>query len=396
VALFLDFYNENLDLNRLNFALLTLIPKEMGARSMKKYRPISLCNCNFKIFSKVLTLRLGKIANRLISPQQTTFIGGRYILESVVVAHEVVHNIDKGKNPGVVLKLDYEKAYDRVNIDFLFEILSTRGFSKRWISWIEHIVKGGPVGVTLNGHDGSFFKTGKGLRQGDPLSPLLFNLVGDVLTRMLIKAAEKNLIKGLSTSPRQEVISLQYADDTILFSDINRDHLMNLKGSLAIYEQLSGMRINFHKSELIPINLDQEQIHNIAHIFSCPVGDFPIKYLGVPLHFEKLRREDIQPLVDKIINKISGWKGKLLSHAARVILIKTCIASIPVYLLSFIKFPTWAIKAISSQMANCLWNDNEDRHKWHLVNWVKVSMKKEFGGLGIPNLRDLNICLLGS
>jgi hypothetical protein len=103
-----------------------------------------------------------------------------------------------------------------------------------------------------------------------------------------------------------------------------------------------------------------------------------------------------KPLVDKIINKISGWKGKLLSHAARVMLIKTCIASILVYLLSFIKFPKWAIKAISSQIANCLWNDNEDRHRWHLVNWEKVSMKKEFGGLGIPNLRDLNICLLGS
>jgi hypothetical protein len=143
---------------------------------------------------------------------------------------------------------------------------------------------------------------------------------------------------------------------------------MNLKGSLAIFEQLPGMRVNFHKSELIPINLDKEQIQNIAHIFSCPVGDFPIKYLGVLLHFEKLKREDIQPLVDKIINKISGWKGKLLSHASRVMLIQTCIASIPVYLPSFIKFPKWAIKAISSQMANCLWNDNEDRHRWHLVN----------------------------
>jgi hypothetical protein len=164
VALFLDFYNENLDLNRLNFALLTLISKEMGARTMKKYRPISLCNCSFKIFSKVLTLRLGKIANRLISPQQTAFIGGRYILESVVVAHEVVHSIHKGKKPGVILKLDYEKAYDRVNINFLFEILTTRGFGRKWISWIEHIVKRGSVGVTLNGHDSPFFKTGKGLR----------------------------------------------------------------------------------------------------------------------------------------------------------------------------------------------------------------------------------------
>jgi hypothetical protein len=101
IASFQDFHEGGLDLCRLNFALLTLIPKEQGARNMKKFRPISLCNCSFKIFSKVLTLRLGKIANRLISPQQSAFIGGRYILESVVVAHEIVHSVHKHKVPGL-------------------------------------------------------------------------------------------------------------------------------------------------------------------------------------------------------------------------------------------------------------------------------------------------------
>jgi hypothetical protein len=188
---------------------------------MKKFRPISLCNCSFKIFSKVLTIRLGRIANRLISPQQSAFIGGRYILESVVVAHEVVYTICKNKTSGIILKLDYEKTYDRVDLDFLFKILKTRGFNKKWLSWIEKVVKGGSVGVTLNGNDSSYFKTGKGLRQGDPLSPMLYNLVGDVLTRMLGKAVNKNLIKGLATNCRTEILSLQYVDDTILFSDID-------------------------------------------------------------------------------------------------------------------------------------------------------------------------------
>ena len=116
--------------------------------------------------------------NRLISPQQSAFIQGRYILESVVIAHEIVHSLSKSGEPGIILKLDYEKAYDRVNWDFLFEILS-------WIDWIRHLVIGGYVGVNLNGEESSFFKPGKGLRQGDPISPLLFNLVGDVLTKML-------------------------------------------------------------------------------------------------------------------------------------------------------------------------------------------------------------------
>jgi hypothetical protein len=135
---------------------------------------------------------------------------------------------------------------------------------------------------------------------------------------MLAKVANKNLIKGLSTSQGKEVISLQYADDTILFSSIDKPLLENLKNTLTMFEQISGMRINFHKSELTPINLKDSQTHDIAHVFSFPVGSFPIKYLGVPLHFEKLKRENIQPLVDKIMQKISGWKGRLLSYATRV------------------------------------------------------------------------------
>lgn len=93
VEMFRDFYEGKLDLYRLNFALLTLIPKEVDARNMKKFRPIALCNCSFKIFSTVLTIRLGRIIDRLVSQQQSAFIKGRFILESVVVAHEVVHSI---------------------------------------------------------------------------------------------------------------------------------------------------------------------------------------------------------------------------------------------------------------------------------------------------------------
>jgi hypothetical protein len=121
-----------------------------------------------------------------------------------------------------------------------------------------------------------------------------------------------------------------------------------------------------------------------------------LKCLGVPLHFDKLSREELQPLVDKILKRIAGWRGKLLSLAARALLVKTCLSSIPVYLLSFLKFPKWAIKLLNTQMGNCLWNDLESAHRYHLANWELVSMCKEFGGLGLPSIRDLNICLIAS
>jgi hypothetical protein len=129
INMFNAWFDDNLDLYRLNFSMITLIPKENEARSMKKFRPISLLNCSFKIFTKVLTNRLAKIIDRLISYHQSAFIRGRFILESVVTAHEVIHEVHKNKDKGLVLKLDYEKAYDKVNLDFLYEVLELRGFN---------------------------------------------------------------------------------------------------------------------------------------------------------------------------------------------------------------------------------------------------------------------------
>ena len=101
-------------------------------------------------------------------------------------------------------------------------------------------------------------------------------------------------------------------------------------------------------------------------------------------------------MVDKIIKRIAGWRDRLLSYAGRLVLLKACLASIPIYLLSIIKFPKWAIKMINSQMGHFLWNNFEDRHKYHLANWQLVARKKEEGGLGIPDLRSLNLALLAS
>ena len=313
------------------FAMLSLIPKEPDAVVMKKFRPISLLNCIFKLFSKVLANRIGLVMNRITSPNQSAFIKGRYILESVVTAHEVIHSVHSSDSKGVVLKLDYEKAFDKVNLDFLAELLDKRGFGQKFRRMINQISLGGSVGVKLNNLESDFFLNGKGLRQGDPLSPILFNSVVDVLTKMLIKAHSRNLISGLcSDLCPGGVISLQYADETNLFVETDQEKATNLKNVLTCFEQVSGMRINYSKSELISINMEVVNTQEFAQIFGCVIGDFPIKYLGVPLHYDKLSRADIQPLVDKILKRIAGWRGKLLSYGGRLVLIKSCLASIPI------------------------------------------------------------------
>jgi hypothetical protein len=124
---------------------------------------------------------------------------------------------------------------------------------------------------------------------------------------------------------------------------------------LSLFESISGMRINFNKSEFIPLNLGDELVHEIGHSLLCCTGSLPFRNLGVPLHFKKLKREDVQPLVDKLVKRITGWRWRLLAYSSRLNLIQSCLTSVPVYLLSFIKFPKWAIKLIESQMAHC-WN----------------------------------------
>jgi hypothetical protein len=159
------------------------------------------------------------------------------------------------------------------------------------------------------------------------------------------------------------VISLQYADETLLFIENNFDSSRNIKWLLSVYEQLSGMIINFSKCDLVHINIPDEQINVLAQVFGCKVSSFLLKYLGV-----QLRKEDLQPIIDQILKMAGGWRGRLLSYVARIILIKSCLVCIPIYLLSVIKFPAWAIRAINSQMSHCLWDKYEGHNKYHLGN----------------------------
>ena len=137
----------------------------------------------------------------------------------------------------------------------------------------------------------------------------------------------------------RSIVSLQYADDTILFLENRLHFARNLKWFLACFEYMSGLRINYHKTDLMTIHVEPEEARACAQVFCCKLSEFPCKYLGVPLHFSQLKKEDLQPVVDKTLKRFAGWRGKLLNPKSRLILLKSCIASIPMYLLSVIKFP---------------------------------------------------------
>jgi hypothetical protein len=144
----------------------------------------------------------------------------------------------------------------------------------------------GKCGHKCNDEVGHYFQTRKGLRQGDPLSPLLCNLVADMLAILINRAKEGGQIVGVAPHLVDDGISiLQYADDTILFMDDDLEKARNMKLFLCAFEQVSGLKINFHKSELFCFGQAQEVVDHYTDLFGCQEGEFPIKYLGIPIHY---------------------------------------------------------------------------------------------------------------
>jgi hypothetical protein len=159
--------------------------------------------------------------------------------------------------------------------------LEQRGFGKKWCEWIKSVLYNGTVVVKLNGQVGPYFQSFKGVRQGDPLSPLHFNLAADCLVRMMHKAQQNDLITGLVEDLIPKGIAvLQYANDTIICLKHDLDKARNMKMLLYMFEQMSELKINFEKSEIVVIGNDDNVAISYVEAFNCQIGAFPLKYLG--------------------------------------------------------------------------------------------------------------------
>ena len=261
-------------------------PKKNNAIDVKDFQPISLVGSVYKLLSKVLANRLRVVLDSLISESQNAFVGGRQILDSGLIANECLDSRLKSLVLGVVCKLDIEKAYDHVNWDALFYLLDWMGFGVTWRGWIRACITTVRFSIIVNGSPVGFFGSSRRLRQGDLLSPLLFLLIMEVLSRMLKKTEDCGLLRGFLVAPTNSIgvrIShLLFADDIILFCDASRDQLLSIRLALTCFQAFIFLKVNVGKSEIVPIR-EVGNIDALAAILCCRVGSLPLKYLGMPL-----------------------------------------------------------------------------------------------------------------
>jgi len=222
------------------------------------FRPISLVGSLYKVIAKVLSNRLKAVLPKLVGESQTAFVAGRQILDGALIANEVVHWLKKKKKQGVLLKLDFQKAYDTIDWGALDLVLAVMGFGTKWRRWIKTCVTSASMSILINGKPSKPFKMGRGLRQGDPLSPFLFVLMGEVLNKMVQRAAELNMIKGITVGTGDvQLTHLQFADDTLIFCEAEVQYLIRLKHILLSFQSLSGLMVNYSKSGLLVLGMDE-------------------------------------------------------------------------------------------------------------------------------------------
>jgi len=278
----------------LNSTFIALIPKKDVLETFEDFRPISLCNCIYKIIAKVIAIRIVPILSRNISMEQFGFLDGRKIHEAIGVAQEVIHSVKLKKRKGAVLKIDLSKAYDRINWLYIRMLLTHLGFNYSFISWIMGCITNVSFAVLINGAASHFFNSQRGLRQGCPLSPLLFLLVAEGLSRLIHKARREEKVKGIEVAINLFITHLLFVDDILIFSNGSLNELKELKSIFDLFLKATGMQINSRKSQVCVADFGRRERTLMENLFPFHPQDmdYPFKYLGFWLKPAAYKKED--------------------------------------------------------------------------------------------------------
>ena len=357
--------------------VISLSFKKGDRLDIRNWRPISLLNVDYKLASRVIAGRLLKVIHLVVEKDQTCGVPGRFIGENVAFLRDVVDYATLSDVPVAILSLDQEKAFDRVEWPFMRQTLQAMGFGNSFVGWVDLFYHNVRSCVNVNGYLSEFFFLSRGVRQGCPLSPLLYVLVSEVLA-VSIRANPRIgglFLPGVSSS--LSPIS-QYADDTsvIVVSD---DAIKATFETYSVFEKASGSKLNLSKSKGLwlgswngrqdpPVNLDW--------------SSGKIKILGVFIGVGDLEEANWRPRITAVENVLSSWRQRQLSFCGRALVINALALSRIWYVASLVYMPDWVLKELNTLVFKFFWKGKRD-----LVSRAVVVQPPLFGGFSVVSVK---------
>uniref|UniRef100_A0A803PWX2 Reverse transcriptase domain-containing protein n=1 Tax=Cannabis sativa TaxID=3483 RepID=A0A803PWX2_CANSA len=362
----LSFLNTGKILKEINHTTITLIPKIACPKNVADFRPISCCNVLYKTATKVLCNRLRRVLPDLIAENQGGFVHGRYIAHNVLVCQDMVRLYGrKSCKPSCMIKIDLRKAYDTIEWSFLEEMLAGFGFPVQFIEL-------------------------RGLRQGDPMSPLLFVLGMEYLSRILRKIGEMPGFKFHDRCSSLKLNHMCFADDLLIFSHGDFISAMLMLRGLKLFSSTSGLMPNEQKTAIYCSGMPDAEVGRILDASQFNRSSLPFRYLDIPICSKKISHSECQILLEKMVSKIRGWSSRNLSYMGRVTLINAVLIAIHTYWAQIMILPKKLLKDIEAICRSYLWKGTQMMMGPGLVAWEHVCAPKNTGGLGLRDIQKWN------
>jgi len=298
----------------LNETFLVLIPKVENPQSVTQLRPIGLCNVVYKAITKSIVNRLKPVLTKLIAPTQSSFVPRRQITDNIIIVQEMLHSMrrKKGSKGFMAIKIDLEKAYDRLRWQFIRETLLEARIPQMMIYVILNCISLTTFRILWHGEKTEAFTPSRGVRQGDPLSPYLFVLCMERLNHLIEAAVEKGDWKPIVASRGgPSVASLFFADDLILFGEASLAQAKIIKDCLATFCKASGQKVSYNKSSVFFSNNVED---NLARILSeeleIPRTSDLGRYLGMPTLHNRVTKQTFTRLTERVNKRLSGLESQ--------------------------------------------------------------------------------------
>ena len=338
--------------------ILNIIPKKgKDLRYLKNWRPISLLNTDYKILTKLLANRLQKVISSIVSSDQNGYIKKRFIGENIRTIVDVMDYCKQFEKPGILLQLDFEKAFDSVSWQFLDKTIAAFNFGEQFKRWIKLLYSDSECCVTNNGHHSEFFKLSCGIRQGCPISALLFILVVEIMSNSIRKNSK---ILGIKLGNKEVKIS-QLADDTTLFLN-DLTSVSNLFDFLDYFGKCSGLKLNKSKTEAIWLGSNIGQNETPLNL-KWNEGFF--KCLGIWFHTNThlMIKKNYQERLTNLQKLLQHWQQRMLSLKGKITVLWSIALPQLLYVTSVLHTPLWVIEEADKLMFKFLWSNKKPHVK---------------------------------